>query len=110
MIFAVATDERSLIAFPSEAVAIAKCEALDVEAAGWLFWDDFGRPLEPLFSVPNKRGLFVVQNGIYSLVPAATNHHGLLSEVLDEIVTFESAAPFDSANGVRSYLAGRYLE
>ncbi|MEO8024246.1 hypothetical protein [Polaromonas sp.] len=110
MIFAVATDERTLVAFPGEAAAIAKCETLDVEAADWLFWDDCGRPLEPLFSVPNKRGLFTVQNGVYSLVPAGPDHHALLVDALDEIVTFESAAPFDSADGVHSYLADRSRE
>ena len=56
MIFAVATDERSLYAFASEEEAIAKCEGLDVEAAGWLFWDSAGNPLEAEFLTPNKRG------------------------------------------------------
>ena len=108
MIFVVETEERALITFPSEAEAIAKCEGLDVEAAVWLFWDDAGRPLEPFFSVPNKRGLFTVQNGVYSLVPAEADHHAHLSEALDEILTFESPAPFDSAKSIHTYLAGRH--
>jgi hypothetical protein len=107
MIFAVETEERSLIAFPSEADAIAKCEGLDVEAAVWLFWDDAGRPLAPQFSVPNKRGWFAVQNGVYSLVPAEPDHHAHLSEAVDEMLTFESPSPFDSADGVRKYLKSR---
>lgn len=104
MIFAVATDERTLIAFPNEAEAVAYCEGLDVEAAEWLFWNDSGEPLESLFSIPNKRGLFVVTNGTYSLVPASTDHHAVLAEALDEVLNFESPAPFDSVEGVRSYL------
>ena len=104
MIFAVETEERSLIAFASQAEAVAYCEGLDVEAAIWLFWSDSGEPLEAEFLVPNKRGFFGSRNGTYSLVPASPNHHAHLSEALDEILTFESAAPFNSAQGVRDYL------
>lgn len=107
MIFAVATDERTLVVFDSEAAAVAACEGLDVEAADWLFWDDRGNPLEPLFSVPNKRGLFVVQSGVYSLVPAKQNHHANLDEALDEVLNFESPPPFNNAESVREYLARR---
>lgn len=107
MIFAVATDERTLIAFDSEAAAVAACEGLDVEAADWFFWDDRGNPLEPLFSVPNKRGLFVVQNGVYSLVLAKPDHHANLDEALDEVLNFESPPPFNNAESVREYLTGR---
>ena len=108
MIFAVETEERTLVAFQTEADAIAQCEGLDVEAAVWLFWDDAGRPLEPHFSVPNKRGIFAVQNGVYSLVLAGPNHHAHLTEALDEILNFESSPPFDSAMNVHAYLAGNH--
>lgn len=104
MIFAVETEERTLIAFVGEAEAVAYCEGLDVEAAIWLFWTDRGEPREPQFSVPNKRGFFGSSNGIYSLVPASPNHHAHLSEALDAVLNFESAAPFDSTQGVRAYL------
>jgi hypothetical protein len=106
MIFAVETEERTLMTFPSEAKAVAYCEGLDVEAAVWLFWDDRGEPLEPKFSVPNKRGLFVVRNGVYSLVPAGPDHQAVLNDALDEVLTFEGPAPFISAEGVRAYLRG----
>jgi hypothetical protein len=107
MIFAVATDERTLVAFESEAAAVSACEGLDVEAADWLFWDDSGNPLEPLFSVPNERGWFSVQNGVYSLVPATPDHHANLNEALDEVLNFDSPAPVNNAEGVREYLATR---
>ena len=106
MIFAVETEERTLIAFPSEAEAVAYCEGLDVEAAVWLFWNDCGEPLERQFPVPNKQGLIGVRNGTYSLVPASENHHAVLMEALEEILNFESTAPFNSADGVRNYLEG----
>jgi hypothetical protein len=107
MIFAVETEERTLVAFPDEAAAVAHCEGLDVEAAVWLFWNDCGEPLEPQFSIPNKRGIFVVRNGTYCLVPASPNHHAVLMEALDEILNFESPAPFNSAQSIRSYLEAR---
>jgi hypothetical protein len=105
MIFVAETEERALYVFPSEAEAIANCEGLDVDAALWLFWDDSGQPLEPHFSVPNKRGLFTVTNGAYTLVPAARDHHAPLGEALDEILYFGSMPPFNSEAGVRNYLA-----
>jgi hypothetical protein len=107
MIFVVETEELSLYSFPSEEEAIAHCEALDVEAAIWLFWDDAGRPLEPHFTVPNKRGLFICKNGVYTLIPAVGIHHAPLQEALSEIVHFESASPFDSAPRIRAYLSDR---
>jgi hypothetical protein len=104
MIFAVETEERTLIAFAGQAEAVAYCEGLDVEAAVWLFWDDRGEPLEPQFSVPNKRGFFGSRNGTYSLVPASPNHHAHLAEAVDEVLNFEGAAPFNSAQGARAHL------
>jgi hypothetical protein len=106
MIFAVETEERTLMAFPTEADAVATCEGLEVEAAVWLFWNDRGEPLEPNFSVPNKRGLFSSRNGIYSLIPAAPDHHAILDEALDEILNFEGPPPFSSAEAVRHYISG----
>jgi len=105
MIFAVATDERALYTFPSAVEATSYCEGLDVEAAGWLFWDDRGRPLSPHFTVPNKRGWFSAQNGEYYLEITNELHHAHLMEALDEIVSFASSAPFSTALEVRSYIS-----
>lgn len=105
MIFAVATDERVLYTFPSTAEATSYCEGVDVEDAGWLFWDDKGRPLSPHFTVPNKRGWFSAQNGEYYLELTDERHHVHLLEALDEIVSFSSAAPFSTALEVRSYIS-----
>ena len=104
MIFVAETEERALYVFPGEKEAIANCEGLDVEAAVWLFWDDAGRPLEPLFTIPNKRGFFGSKNGVYVLVPAAPNHHAVLDEAIEEILTFEAEAPFNSMAGVRAHI------
>lgn len=107
MIFVVETEERTLYAFNSESEAVASCEALDVEAAVWLFWDGRGVPLEPYFLEPNKRGLFTAKNGKYGLRVAAPDHHAVLDEALDEVLRFEAPAPYNSAVAVRAYMAAQ---
>jgi hypothetical protein len=109
MIFAVETEERSLRVFANEAEAVAACEGLDVEAAIWLFWSNDGTPLEPVFTVPNKRGLLTVKNGVYVLKPAESPHHAHLSEAVDEILTFEGPEPFTSASAIKTHLRGAAL-
>lgn len=104
MIFAVETEERALRAFKDEAEAVAACEGLDVEAAIWLFWSSDGTPLEPVFTVPNKRGLFGVRNGVYVLKPAGALHHAHLSEAVDEVLRFEGPEPATSAEAVKAHL------
>jgi hypothetical protein len=106
MIFAVETEERTLRAFVNEADAIAACEGLDVEAAIWLFWSDDGTPLEAVFTVPNKRGLFTVKNGVFFLRPSTSQHHAHLREAVDEVLNFEGPAPFTSASAIKTYLRG----
>jgi hypothetical protein len=102
MIFALATDERSLFVFDTEKVAISHCEGIDVEDGGWLFWDDRGQPLAPKFNKPNHRGSFVVANGVYSLEAASQSHHPALADTLDKIANFNP--PFESAARVRAHL------
>ena len=109
MIFAVETEERTLRTFVNEAEAIAACEGLDVEAASWLFWSNDGTPLEPVFTVPNKRGLFTVKNGAYFLKLAEPLHHAHLSEAVDEVLSFEGPEPFTSASAVKAHLRGATL-
>jgi hypothetical protein len=106
IIFAAETEELSLHTFASEAEAAAHCEGLDVEAAVWLFWDSLGKPLTPIFSTPNKRGLFVVRNGIYRLLPAEPDHHAHLAEMLEEFLAFEGNPPFNTFAGVQAHLNG----
>ena len=109
MIFAVETEERTLRTFTNDTEAIAACEGLDVEAAIWLFWSNDGTPLEPVFTVPNKRGLFTVKNGTYFLRPAETLHHAHLREGVDKVLTFEGPEPLTSALAVKAYLRGATL-
>ncbi|MFP5392500.1 MAG: hypothetical protein ACLGI6_13305 [Gammaproteobacteria bacterium] len=107
MIFAAETEERSLHVFPDALTAATYCEALDVEATVWLFWDDDGSPLQPQFTIPNKRGLFTAINGIYHLVPALGGERPALLESLSQIRQVIGEPPFTSVRSVHEYLAQR---
>ena len=104
MIFASDTETGELIVFPSEENATSSCEGLDVEAAIWLFWDETGNPLEPQFSIHNKRGWFSATNGIYSLVASET-HHAPLIKALEQTVVMEPNDFFKSVEEVRKHLS-----
>jgi hypothetical protein len=107
MIFAAETEERSLHVFPDAFTAAAYCEGMDVEATVWLFWDDDGSPLQPQFTIPNKRGLFTAMNGIYHLVPALGTQRPALMESLGQIRQVIGEGPFKSVRAVQEYLAQR---
>lgn len=104
MIFAAETEERSLHVFPDAETAASYCDGLAVEANLWLFWDDAGAPLEPKFTVPNRRGLFTGKNGLYHLVPVIRDQHALLHEALEQIRQVIGEFPFTSVQAVQDYL------
>jgi hypothetical protein len=103
MIFAVATDEKSLLVFPSAEAAIAYCEGIDVQAGSWLFWDSRGIALQPEFLTQNHHGQFVVGSGAYQLIPAPS--HASLSEALAGLHAIESNPHFPSLTAVATHLA-----
>ncbi|NRF72489.1 hypothetical protein HLB44_36645 [Aquincola sp. S2] len=105
MIFVAETEERTLLVFPSEAAAVAACEGLDVEAGVWRFWSEDGAPLEPIFTAPNKPGLFTVGNGTYHLLPVDELHHARLEEAVEGIVNFACDPPLHNAVGVKAHLS-----
>lgn len=104
MIFAAETEERSLHVFPDAETAASYCEGLAAEATIWLFWDDQGVPLEPKFTIPNKRGLLTNKNGVYHLVPMAGGQGGSLAEALEHIRQVVGEFPFTTVKAVRDYL------
>jgi hypothetical protein len=104
MIFAIETEEQTLHVFENENAAVGYCEGLDIEAAIWLFWNVEGLPLEPVFTVPNKRGLLTVQNGKYHLVKATHNHHSSLLEALEHVVAVEGLPPLNTVAAIRQCL------
>lgn len=104
MIFAAETEERSLHVFPDAETAASYCDGLAVEAKLWLFWDDAGAPLEPEFTIPNRRGLFTGKSGLYHLVPVIRDQHALLHEALEQIRQVIGEFPFTSVQAVQNYL------
>lgn len=105
MIFAAETEERALHVFHDADTAASYCEGLAVAATIWMFWDDGGAPLEACFTIPNKRGLFTAQNGLYHLVPAAAGAHGSsLHEALEQIRHVVGEYPFTTVQAVQDYL------
>lgn len=103
MIFAVATDERTLFVFSSAAAAAVYCEGIDVEAGGWLFWDEAGTALTPEFLTPNYRDRFTVGSGTYQLVPAP--HRPSLTEAITAFDHLEANPYFAEVSAVRRHLA-----
>ena len=104
MVFAYASDDRTLMVFSTERDAVAYCEGIDVEDGGWSFFDASGNPLEPVFSVPNERRRFSVLSGKYSLVPASHSSGRNLLELLGEVSAVEGPAPLNTVAEVRRVL------
>jgi hypothetical protein len=103
MIFALATDEKSLLVFPTPEEAIAYCEGIDVEAGVWLFWNENGLPLQPEFLAPNHHGRFSVSNGFYRLLETQSGNS--LAEMLGGIHSMGPNRFFQSLSAVAVHLA-----
>ncbi len=103
MVFALATDERTLFVFASQQQAISHCEGIDVEDGVWRFWDQHGAPLHAQFSQPNHRSGFSVGNGIYHLVPNADGER--LAVALARVAQLETNEFFSSLSRVQEHLA-----
>lgn len=71
MIFAYATDEKTLMVFSNERDAISYCEGWDVSEGSWLFFAADGSPMEAAFSEPASKSGWVISHGRYSLRPIA---------------------------------------
>lgn len=86
LIFALATDEGTLMVFDNEESAIAYCEGIDVEEGGWRLWNDEGVALAAEFLTPNYRSGRTVGNGTYRLLtdprlPSLNNALALVSRL-----------------------------
>lgn len=101
MLFAFATDDRSLEVFASEAEAVASCEGADVASSGYLFFAGDGSPLEPVFSEPAVIGSFVVTHGRYSLRACSGAH---LRDVLPRVSVVEGPTGIQSVADVARVL------
>jgi hypothetical protein len=102
MIFAFATDDRTLMVFASEAEATSYAEGIDVEDGVWLFFDECGAPLQAIFTTPNKRGSFLVQSGIYHLKSVQGQN---LAELLPQVSLVEGRSELNTISAVVERLA-----
>ena len=107
MIFAFATDDRTLMVFPDESKAIAYCEGIDVEEGNWLFFNDDGNQLDVEFTTPNIHGSFSVVSGVYSLRPSAKVPTKSLLEVLEDVGNVEGEPPLNTVAEIKKLLTLR---
>ena len=103
MIFALATDDRSLQIFADAGLAISYCEGIDVEDGLWRFWGPTGEALEAVFSEPNERSGSWVLSGVYSLLPSSGRPN--LWASLADAGSLEANPYFPSLAAIRDYLA-----
>jgi hypothetical protein len=91
MIFALATNDGGLLAFPSAAEASSRCREADVREARWLFFSDDGSPLEARFPPPTNRRKSKAAPVTYTLQRALS---GLwLQERLAQVRRVEGCGP-----------------
>lgn len=103
MIFAAATDDKSLMVFGDVTDATAYCECVDVEDGTWQFWDEAGNALTPEMLTPCHRNQYIVGGGAYHLVLAP--HLSSLSDSLGALGSLEENAYFSTVAEVRAHLA-----
>jgi hypothetical protein len=105
MTFVFATDDESLSVHSTDAMACAQAEGIDVEDGLYLFFDDAGRPLRPVFSTPNKRGRFSVLSGVYALHTEPSGDPSGLLDILPQVTSVEGE--LRSVEAVRQHLTRR---
>lgn len=107
MIFAFATDDKTLMVFPNEKDAISYCEGWDVSEGGWLFFAADGCPMEPIFSVPASKSGWVTSHGRYSLRPIAASEKTQLLALLPQVAAVEGEAPLNTVAAIEGLLTSR---
>lgn len=108
MVFALATDDHTLMVFPNESEAVAYCEGIDVEEGVWAFFDNEGQPLEAVFTQSNFRAGFVAGSGTYAFraAPSALS----LSQRLHEVRAVEGVEKLNTVADIERFLARRSKE
>jgi hypothetical protein len=107
MVFAFATDDKTLMVFPDERAAIGYCEGWDVSEGGWLFFAADGSPMEAVFSSPAFKSGFVITHGRYSLRPIATSEKSKLLALLPQVAAVEGDAPLNTIAAIEGLLTSR---
>ena len=105
MTFVFATDDESLSVHSTDTLACREAEGIDVEDGLYLFFDDAGRPLRPVFSTPNQRGSFSVLSGVYTLHTEPSGRASGLFDILPQVTSVEGE--LSSVEAVRQHLTRR---
>ncbi len=89
-------------------------EGVDVEAGVVQFYDEQGNPLQPRFSVPNRRGRALgliswVESGVYDLEPATDPAIDSFAMALAEAVSLAPNPWFDTLAALRIHVGARGL-
>jgi hypothetical protein len=84
-------------------------DAVDVENLVVEFYDDTGRPLEPVFTRPNRRRRFLLfflslEQGEFELRPTQDPTWDPIEVMLDQVVTLEANPFFNSLEEVQAHL------
>lgn len=107
MIFAFATEERTLMIFPNESDAVSYCEGWDVSEGGWLFFTADGSPMEAVFSEPASKNGWVITHGFYSLRINAESEKTQLLALLPHVAAVEGEAPLNTVAAIEGLLTSR---
>ncbi len=107
MIFAFATDDRTLMVFPNQRDVVTYCEGWDVSEGGWLFFDAEGTPMEAVFSEPAAKNGWVIFHGFYSLRLNAESEKTHLLVHLPQVAAVEGEAPLNTVAAIEGLLKSR---
>jgi hypothetical protein len=84
-------------------------EGIDVENGEYLFFDEDGKPLTPVFNTPNQRGRWWVWSSQdFELRPSAADAPDLLNSMQPGI-SLDPNTFFSTIDEVRTYLRERQL-
>jgi hypothetical protein len=89
LIYVFANDDRGLSVYATSLDAVAACEGVDVEDGNYRFFSSDGRPLQPRFNRPNRRGVRTVLSGDYVLEPYNSPAMPGLQEILPSVTYVE---------------------
>ena len=109
MIFALGED-RVLEVHEDLAAVQRSCEGIDVENSVWEFFDERGRPLDPVFVEPNERWrifgkISMVRSGRFELTLAEHSARPSLVQSLARCVLLDPNPHFASLDEVKAHLA-----
>lgn len=98
--------------YSSEAELQGACEGIDVQEGVYRFFDKAGRPLEPEFYEPNKKGKISgpidwVISGKYRLVRPEQSVLSGLKEVLGSVTGLEENPYFSGLEEIQGFLTNQ---